>query len=46
MLLQSRRDLGVLALEQAVAGKIALDQKRTEIFYFKDPYRLREAELF
>ena len=43
---QARRDLGVLALEQTVAGKVALDQKRTEIFHFEDPDGLGEPELF
>src|SRR5215472_13951286 len=46
MLLESRRDLGVLALEQTVPGKIALDQKRTEILHLQHPDRLSEAELF
>src|SRR5690348_8928493 len=46
MLFEARRDLGVLAFEQAVAGEIALDQKWTEIFHFQYPDGLREPELF
>src|SRR5262245_55498192 len=44
-LLQPRRDLGVLALEQAVAGKIALDQERPELLDIEHPDRLRQPEL-
>src|SRR5205814_8351228 len=46
VLLQSRGDLGVLALEQTVAGKVALDQKWAEILHVQHPDRLREPELF
>src|SRR5262249_11787341 len=44
-LLQARRNLGVLALEQVVAGKIALDQERAELLDVEHPDRLRQAEL-
>src|SRR5262245_2167688 len=43
-LFQSGRDLGVLALEQAVAGKIALDQERPELVDVEHPDRLRQPE--
>src|SRR5215831_5107266 len=43
-LLQAGRDLGVLALEQAVAGKIALHQERAELLDVQHPDRLRQAE--
>src|SRR5690348_2130048 len=46
MALESRGDLGVLALEQTVAGKIALDQEWAEIFHVQHPDRLLEPELF
>jgi Tripartite tricarboxylate transporter family receptor len=42
--LKARSDLGVLALEQAVAVKVALDQKWTELLYLKHPDGLRQAE--
>src|ERR1700688_2725006 len=45
-LFESGRDLGVLALEQGIAGKIALDQERAELFHVEHPDRLRQAELF
>src|SRR5580704_8083382 len=41
---EARRDLGVLALEQRIAGKIALDQERAEFFHVEHPDRLRQAE--
>src|ERR1700736_2184288 len=42
---EAGRDLGVLALEQAVAGEIALDQKRAEVLDLEHPHRLREPKL-
>src|SRR5436309_8195848 len=42
---QPRRDLRVFALEQRIAGKIALHQKRAEILDFEDPYGLGEPQL-
>src|ERR1700730_2500272 len=44
-LLQTGGDLGVLALEQAVTGKIALDQKRPEALHFEHPDGLRQSKL-
>src|SRR5262245_2544576 len=44
-LFQAGRDLGVLALEQAVAGKIALDQERPELVDVEHPDRLRQPEV-
>src|SRR5262245_4595631 len=44
--LQAGRDLGVLAFEQAVAGKIALDQEWPEPLHVEHPHRLRQPELF
>src|SRR3984957_13104536 len=44
-LFEPGRDLGVLALEQRIAGKIALDQERAELFHVEHPHRLRQAEL-
>src|ERR1700723_525950 len=44
-LLDAGRDLGVLALEQRIAGKIALDQERAEFFHVEHPDRLRQAKL-
>src|ERR1700738_257925 len=44
-LLQTGGDLGVLALEQAVSGKIALDQKWPEALHFEHPDRLRQSKL-
>src|SRR5215472_18713545 len=46
MLLESRRDLGVLALKETISRKIALDQKRTEILHVQHPDRLRQPQLF
>src|SRR5215831_10592767 len=43
-LFQSGRDLGVLALEQAVAGKIALDQERPELVDVEHPDSLRQPQ--
>src|SRR5262245_52701645 len=43
--LQAWRDLGVLALEQAVAYEIALDQERPEPLHVEHPHRLRQSEL-
>src|SRR5262245_17061487 len=43
--LQAWRDLGVLAFEQAVAGKIALDQEWPEPLHVEHPHRLRQPEL-
>jgi hypothetical protein len=40
-LFDARRDLRVLALEQAVAGKVALDQEWPEVFHVKHPHRYR-----
>src|SRR5580704_10437852 len=42
---QAGRDLGVLALEQRVAGEIALDQEWAKIFDVELPDRLCEPEL-
>src|SRR5215467_14989304 len=39
--LQARRDLGVLALEQAVSGEVAFDQERAEALHVKHPHGLR-----
>src|SRR6266849_10900366 len=39
------RDLGVLALEQAVAGKVALHQERPELVDVEHPDRLRQPQL-
>src|ERR1700676_346244 len=44
-LLEAGCDLGVLAFEQGIAGKIALDQERAEFFHVEHPDRLRKAEL-
>src|SRR5262249_18320601 len=44
-LFQSGRDLGVLALEQAVASKVALDQERPELVDVEYPDRLRQPQL-
>src|SRR5438067_4818171 len=44
-LLQTGGDLGVLALEQAVTGKIALDQKWPEALHFEHPDGLRQSKL-
>src|SRR5205085_1291711 len=41
-----RRDFGILPLEQAVSGEIALYQKRSEILHVEHPHGLREAKLF
>src|SRR5262249_18751065 len=43
-LFQSGGDLGVLPLEQAVAGKIALDQERPEFLHVENPDRLRQSQ--
>src|SRR5215471_2779621 len=42
--LQARRDLGVLALEQAVSGEVAFDQERTEPLHVEHPHGLRQAQ--
>src|SRR5262249_47225176 len=44
-LCKSGGDLGVLPLEQAVAGKIALDQERPEFLHVENPDRLRQSQL-
>src|SRR5262249_142890 len=44
-LLDAGRDLRVLALEQPVAGEIALHQEWPEILPAEHPHGLREAEL-
>src|SRR5262245_34114706 len=43
-LFQSGRDLGVLALEQAIAGKVALDQERPELVDVEHPDRLSQPQ--
>src|SRR5262245_12490221 len=43
-LCQPGGDLGVLALEQAVAGKVAFDQERSELIDVEHPDRLRQSQ--
>ena len=44
-LVDAGRDLGVLALEQRVAGEIAVDQERPEVLHLQHPDGLGEAQL-
>ena len=44
-LVDAGRDLGVLALEQRIAGEVALHEERAEMLDVEHPHRLRQPEL-